>query len=88
MRELKWTVPFMHNGVFYTLEEVVDFYDQGGDTAPGRKDPLLKPLNLTKTEKRDLIKFLESLSSKRKPLQIKPPVLPEYAVMIPKGYDK
>lgn len=88
LRELKWTVPFMHNGVFYTLEEVVDFYDQGGDTAPGRKDPLLKPLNLTKTEKRDLIKFLESLSSKRKPLQIKPPVLPEYAVMIPKGYDK
>ena len=88
LRELKWTVPFMHNGVFYTLEEVVDFYDQGGDTAPGRKDPLLKPLNLAKKEKKDLIKFLESLSSKRKPLQIRPPVLPEYAVMIPKGYDQ
>jgi cytochrome c peroxidase len=88
LRELKWTVPFMHNGVFYTLEEVVDFYDQGGGKSPGRKDPLVKPLNLTKTEKKDLIKFLESLSSKRKPLQIKPPVLPEYAVMIPKGLNK
>ncbi len=88
LRELKWTVPFMHNGVFYTLEEVVDFYDRGGDESPGKKDPLIKPLNLTKKEKKDLIKFLESLSSKKKPLQIRPPVLPEYAVMIPKGLDK
>lgn len=85
LRELKWTPPYMHNGVFYSLEEIVDFYDRGGDESPGRKDSLLEPLNLSKAEKKDLIKFLESLSSRRAPLQIKPPILPEYEVMKPKG---
>lgn len=87
LRELMWTTPYMHNGLFYTLEEVIDFYDRGGDDSIGETDPLVQPLNLTKAEKKDLLKFLESLSSKRAPLQIKPPVLPEYAVMQPKGTD-
>lgn len=85
LRELNWTPPYMHNGVFYTLEEVLDFYDRGGDESPAKKDPLIKALNLSKAEKKDLLKFLGSLSSKRAPLQIRPPILPEYAVMIPKG---
>ena len=62
LRELKYTAPYMHNGVFTTLAEVVDFYDQGG----GRDDPLateLSPLGLSKKEKTDLVAFLESLSS-------------------------
>ncbi len=61
-RELKYTAPYMHNGVFATLEQVVDFYDQGG----GQDDPLateLKPLGLGSGEKKDLVTFLESLSS-------------------------
>ena len=51
----------MHNGVFGTLEEVVDFYDAGGGDDP-LKDPRLKPLGLVPSEKADLLAFLESLS--------------------------
>jgi cytochrome c peroxidase len=77
LRELKVTAPYMHNGVFATLAEVVDFYNRGG----GRDDPLadaLKPLGLGAEEKKDLIAFLESLSSAT-------PVTVE-AVDIPKEY--
>ncbi|MEM8569524.1 MAG: cytochrome c peroxidase [Pseudomonadota bacterium] len=61
LRELAWTGPYMHNGIFETLEQVVDFYDAGGGNDP-LKDPRLKPLGLVPSEKSDLIAFLESLS--------------------------
>lgn len=62
LRELKYTAPYMHNGMFKTLSEVVEFYNKGG----GRDDPLaikLKPLGLSGAENKDLVAFLESLSS-------------------------
>jgi len=63
LREVARTAPFMHNGIFFTLEEVIDFYDRGGGIdAFGTKSPLLKPLGLTKEEKAALRAFLESLS--------------------------
>jgi len=61
LREVKYTAPYMHNGVFTTLQEVVDFYDQGGGKG-SNKTPLLKPLNLSGQEKKDLIAFIEALS--------------------------
>ncbi|MEL6311388.1 MAG: cytochrome c peroxidase [Pseudomonadota bacterium] len=61
LRELTYTAPYMHNGVFETLDEVVEFYDAGGGDDP-LKDPRLKPLGLVPSEKADLIAFLESLS--------------------------
>ena len=61
LRELAWTAPYMHNGVFGTLAEVVDFYDAGGGDDP-LKDPGLKPLGLVPSEKADLVAFLEALS--------------------------
>ena len=61
LREVKYTAPYMHNGVFTTLQEVVDFYDQGGGKG-SNKTPLLKPLNLSAQEKKDLIAFIEALS--------------------------
>ncbi len=61
LRELTWTGPYMHNGTFDTLEEVVDFYNAGGGDDP-LKDSRLKPLNLVPSEKADLIAFLTSLS--------------------------
>ncbi len=76
LRELKYTAPYMHNGVFKTLEEVVEFYNRGG----GLDDPLateLKPLNLTPDEKKALIAFLESLSSLEPPHVIEAPEIPE-----------
>ncbi len=62
LRELKYTAPYMHNGTIATLDDVVEFYNQGG----GADDPLaeeLKPLGLSASEKKDLVAFLESLSS-------------------------
>ncbi len=61
LRELSWTAPYMHNGVFETLAEVVDFYDAGGGADP-LKDSRLAPLGLVPSEKADLIAFLEALS--------------------------
>lgn len=84
LRELKYTAPYMHTGVFYTLEEVVDFYDKGGGETPD-KSPLIKALGLSAQEKKDLVAFLEALSMD-KPLLMDPPPLPPYAVM--KGAQK
>lgn len=61
LRELTYTAPYMHNGVFETLRDVVDFYDAGGGTDT-LQDARLEPLNLVPSEKDDLVAFLESLS--------------------------
>lgn len=74
LRELKYTGPYMHNGVFDDLAKVIDFYNAGGG-ADAQKSPLLKPLNLDATEKADLKAFLESLSMD-KPLLHDEPKLP------------
>jgi len=61
LREAARTAPYMHDGSLATLEEVIDFYDQGG-----RENPLLdsdiRPLRLSAEEKRALLAFLQSLS--------------------------
>ncbi len=79
LRELKYTAPYMHNGAFFELEEVIDFYDEGGGE-DANKSPLIRKLGLSDEEKEDLLAFLESLSSDE-PLLMKPPVLPPYAAM-------
>lgn len=61
LREVKYTAPYMHNGVFKTLDEVVDFYDRGGGKGTN-KTPLLKSLNLSAQQKKDLVSFVEALS--------------------------
>ncbi|MEM7309438.1 MAG: cytochrome c peroxidase [Planctomycetota bacterium] len=61
LRMIAVTGPFMHNGAFATLEEVVDFYDQGGDAdlcGTFTKSALIQPLNLTQSEKDALVAFL------------------------------
>jgi cytochrome c peroxidase len=64
LRYLKYSAPYMHNGAFFTLEEVVDFYNKGGgDNDPwGTKTKILKPLNLSDSEKADLVEFLLTYS--------------------------
>lgn len=79
LRDLKYTPPYMHSGVFFALEEVVDFYDRGGEEGGPNKSPLLKPLNLTAEEKEALVAFLESLSGDE--IIVQPPKLPDYAVV-------
>ena len=61
LRELKYTAPYMHNGMLPTLEAVVTFYNNGGGE-DRNKDPLLKPLHLTSSERADLVEFLLALS--------------------------
>ncbi len=61
LRNVSLTAPYMHNGAFATLQQVVGFYNQGG-IANENLDPLIKPLNLTTVEIADLTAFLESLT--------------------------
>jgi cytochrome c peroxidase len=62
LREITYTAPYMHNGIFETLDEVIDFFNKGG----GRDNTALKPLDLTIEEKSSLKKFLlEGLSGER-----------------------
>jgi cytochrome c peroxidase len=61
LREIENTFPYMHDGRFKTLEEVVEFYDKGG-IKNKNLDERMKPLNLTATEKSDLVAFMKALS--------------------------
>ena len=61
LREIARTAPYMHDGSRASLDEVIDYYDRGGNPSPGR-DPELRPLRLTAVEKRALAAFLRSLS--------------------------
>jgi cytochrome c peroxidase len=61
LRELKYTAPYMHNGMLKTLKDVVAFYNKGGGK-DRNKDRALKPLRLSKKEQADLVAFLEALS--------------------------
>ena len=61
LREVAHTAPYMHDGSIPTLEEVVDFYDNGGRSNPNI-DPEIHPLHLSVEEKQALVAFLNSLS--------------------------
>ncbi|MFN0037101.1 MAG: cytochrome-c peroxidase [Saprospiraceae bacterium] len=68
LRNVALTAPYMHNGMFQTLEQVIEFYDSPNQTVPGgfNRDTLLNaPLNLTVEEKADLKTFLEALTDER-----------------------
>ncbi|MGH8543749.1 MAG: cytochrome c peroxidase [Gammaproteobacteria bacterium] len=61
LRNVALTAPYMHDGSFATLADVVVYYNRGGYAAPDR-DPLIEPLGLTTREQNDLLVFLESLT--------------------------
>jgi cytochrome c peroxidase len=61
LRDVARTAPYMHDGSLRTLEEVVAFYDRGGNPNPAL-DPALQPLSLDDEEKADLVAFLEALN--------------------------
>jgi cytochrome c peroxidase len=66
VRNIALTAPYMHNGVFKTLEEVVDFYNKGGGLSAGADLPNLTlpfdKLNLTPKEEKDVVAFLKKLT--------------------------
>lgn len=66
VRNAALTKPYFHNGAFSTLEEVMDFYNEGGGEGLGLKikNQTLAPdkLNLTQTEIKQVITFLNTLT--------------------------
>jgi cytochrome c peroxidase len=63
LRDISKTAPYMHDGSMATLEEVIEYYDKGGNPHPQLSREMRK-LQLTKEEKRDLLQFLvEGLTS-------------------------
>lgn len=65
VRNVSRTAPYMHNGIYGTLEEVVEFYDKGGGKGLGidvtNQTLSSKPLKLTAYEKKAIVAFLKSL---------------------------
>ena len=68
LRNISKTAPYMHNGAYKTLEQVMDFYNRGGGAGIGinleNQTLSSSPLNLTKTEIAAVIAFLKSLDDK------------------------
>jgi cytochrome c peroxidase len=60
LRNVNRTAPYMHNGSLATLEEVLSFYNRGGNDVMG-KSPLITPLALTAAEQRAIVAFLRTL---------------------------
>lgn len=68
LRNVTMTAPYMHDGRFKTLREVIDYYDNPHTLVPdalNRDTILLQPLDLTEQEKQDLESFLHSLTDDR-----------------------
>jgi cytochrome c peroxidase len=69
IRNIELTAPYMHNGVYRTLEEVVDFYNEGGGLGLGFDVPNQTlpedKLNLSDKEKIQLIAFMRTLTDKK-----------------------
>ncbi|OEH85062.1 cytochrome-c peroxidase [Desulfuribacillus stibiiarsenatis] len=61
LRGIGHTAPYMHNGTVATLEDVVEYFNKGGDNHTN-KSVLIKPLNLSDAEKANLVAFLKSLN--------------------------
>jgi cytochrome c peroxidase len=71
LREIAKTAPYMHNGVFKTMDEVIEFFNEGG----GKGNKVLKPLGLSAEEKNSLRTFLlEALSGEE--ILLKYPEIP------------
>ncbi|MGI9505113.1 MAG: cytochrome-c peroxidase [Geminicoccaceae bacterium] len=67
LRNIDQRAPFMHDGSLGTLAEVVEHYNDGGIQRPSLSDDM-KPLGLTAQEKKDLVAFMEALTSDDDPV--------------------
>ena len=61
LRNIQFTAPYMHDGRFSTLEEVIEHYNSGGFRIDNT-DPLIRPLGLTEQQKQDLLLFIETFA--------------------------
>ena len=68
LRNVALTAPYMHNGMFKTLKEVIEFYNDPAKIVPDaicRDSVLAKPLGLTELDMADLEAFLLSVTDKQ-----------------------
>lgn len=79
LRNVALSAPYMHNGSLATLEEVVDFYAQGGGRvhSAANVDPFVSGFDLTEQERADLVAFLYALTDESR--------LPEIPTAVPSG---
>lgn len=79
LRNIALTAPYMHNGIYNSLEKVIDFYNEGGGSGLGIKlENQTLPfdnLKLNTQEKKDIIAFLNTLTDNEKAKDV-PKVLP------------
>jgi cytochrome c peroxidase len=61
LRNIIFSPPYMHDGRFVTLDEVIEHYNSGGKNSPN-KDPLIRPLGLTEEHKEALKAFLLTMT--------------------------
>ncbi len=71
LRNVGLTAPYMHDGRFATLEEVVQFYDllEGAVALDHHRESVLRPLGLSDGEKADLVAFLRALGGTTRPVE-------------------
>lgn len=66
IRNIEYTAPYMHNGAYKNLEEIVDFYNNGGGIGHGYDVPNQTlpsdSLKLSKVEMKDIVSFMNTLS--------------------------
>ncbi len=61
LRNVELTAPYMHDGSFESLEQVINHYNSGG-SSHHQKSPLVKPLGLSDREQEQLLAFLKRLT--------------------------
>lgn len=74
LRNIARRGPYMHNGSFPTLLSVIEHYDRGGAAKRKSKEMFVQPLNLNPEQKKDLLAFLETLTSEDEGITL--PLLP------------
>ncbi|UZR99253.1 cytochrome-c peroxidase [Chondrinema litorale] len=81
VRNAAITAPYMHNGVYETLEEVVDFYNKGGGEGLGMDIPNqtlpFDSLSLSQSEQKDIVAFMQALTDTTGLTSI-PKILPKF----------
>jgi cytochrome c peroxidase len=87
LRNVELTAPYFHNGGAATLEQVVEFYNRGGDFSLQDRDNIrdfMQPLGLTADEKAALVAFLKSLTDERVRFEKAPFDHPQ--IFVPNGH--
>jgi cytochrome c peroxidase len=87
LRNVALTAPYMHNGRFQTLEEVINFYSNGGGKGQGldlpNLDDKIRQFKLSDQEKRELVAFLRALTDESKKPEI-PEKVPSGLPVVPR----